>query len=94
MLIRVVKLTIKENKADDFATASKQNQKKILAFPGCLHLEMYRDIKSANVFITYSHWEDEDALNNYRNSALFEGIWANVKPLFAEKAMAWSVQPY
>ncbi|MCV6630400.1 MAG: antibiotic biosynthesis monooxygenase [Flavobacteriaceae bacterium] len=94
MLIRVVKLTIKEEKSDTFATTSKGNREKILAFPGCKHLEMYRDIQNPQLFITYSHWEDESALNNYRNSALFKSIWATVKPMFAEKAMAWSVQTY
>ena len=42
-------------------------------------------------FFTYSYWVNEDALNNYKYSELFQGIWAVTKPMFNAKPEAWSV---
>ena len=43
------------------------------------------------MFFTYSYWNSENDLNEYRNSELFAKVWAETKPMFAEKAQAWSV---
>lgn len=59
---------------------------------GCRHLELMRDIHQPNVFMTYSYWDDETALNYYRNSVLFKETWAKTKLLFAEKPTAYSVE--
>ncbi len=64
---------------------------KIRNFPGCLFLELYRDKKDNTVFFTYSKWEDENDLENYRNSPLFKEVWATTKSMFRSKAQAWSV---
>ena len=32
--------------------------------------------------MTYSHWDDENALNNYRNSQVFFRLWNKIKPHF------------
>jgi quinol monooxygenase YgiN len=40
--------------------------------------------------MTYSHWEDEGALNAYRSSELFSNLWAKIKPKFSKKPEAWS----
>jgi (4S)-4-hydroxy-5-phosphonooxypentane-2,3-dione isomerase len=60
-------------------------------FPGCRHLELYRDKNNSNIFFTYSKWEQESDLENYRNSSLFKEVWSVTKPRFAKKAEAWSV---
>ena len=64
---------------------------KIRNFPGCLFLELYLDKNDATIFFTYSRWEDEIDLENYRNSQLFKEVWATTKPMFRSKAQAWSV---
>jgi quinol monooxygenase YgiN len=64
---------------------------RIRAFPGCLHLELLRDASDPCTFFTYSHWEDPAALEAYRNSAVFAGVWPVVKTLLAEPARAWTV---
>ncbi|MBL7795100.1 MAG: antibiotic biosynthesis monooxygenase, partial [Saprospiraceae bacterium] len=38
-----------------------------------------------------SIWDDEAALERYRESELFQATWERTKALFAEKAEAWSV---
>ena len=65
---------------------------KITAMPGCQSLQLLRDINTPEILFTYSHWENDAALQNYRNSELFSGTWAKTKVLFAEKAEAWSVK--
>lgn len=66
-------------------------KEKIRHFPGCLHLELYRDKNNTNVFFTYSKWKEETALENYRKSELFKSVWSVTKPMFSKKAKAWSV---
>jgi heme-degrading monooxygenase HmoA len=41
--------------------------------------------------ITFSKWENEELLNEYRNSEVFKETWALVKPLFIEKPFAFSM---
>ena len=43
---------------------------KIRAFEGCNFLELYRDKHNTNIFFTYSYWDSEDDLNNYRHSSI------------------------
>ena len=76
---------------DNFLQLFEENRQKIASFEGCTFLELYRDIKSENIFFTYSHWETEDALNNYRHSDLFKSVWSRTKVLFNAKPEAWSV---
>lgn len=64
---------------------------RIRAFEGCTFLELYRDKNDPSVFFTYSHWESEEALENYRKSELFNTVWSKVKPLFSIRPEAWSV---
>ncbi|HMO40597.1 MAG TPA: antibiotic biosynthesis monooxygenase [Saprospiraceae bacterium] len=89
MLKRLVKMTFQPDKVNDFIAVFEESKHKIRAMPGCHHLELWR---SGSVFFTYSIWESEQALNHYRYSELFKSTWARTKPLFAEKAEAWSLQ--
>lgn len=57
---------------------------------GCHHLELLREQPGGNTFFTYSHWEDEEALNKYRHSDLFAVTWKKTKVLFSQRAQAWS----
>lgn len=87
-------MTFKEDKVDDFLTVFNESKNKIRSFPGCQHLELLKDYSQPNIFSTYSIWEDDDALNAYRHSELFEGVWANTKALFSDKPMAFSSKKY
>jgi heme-degrading monooxygenase HmoA len=42
--------------------------------------------------MTYSIWENTDALENYRKSDLFKEVWSQTKMLFAAPAQAWSLE--
>lgn len=78
-------------KIDEFLANFEANKKKIRAFEGCNFLELYRDQNNTNIFFTYSYWDSETDLNNYRHSELFKSVWAKTKPLFNDKPEAWSV---
>ena len=91
MLVRIVKLRFRENEIPDFLAHFEIIKQDIRDFPGCEFLELYRDQDNTDTFFTYSYWQNTEALNNYRHSDLFKGIWAVTKPKFSAKPEAWSV---
>lgn len=84
-------MTFRSEEVDNFLEVFANSSPHIRAFPGCLHLELWRGKSEENVLFTFSRWENEQALENYRQSELFRSTWAKTKPLFAERAAAWSV---
>jgi heme-degrading monooxygenase HmoA len=90
MLVRVVQLTFKSEELDGFFEAFEVHKHKIASFEGCRGMQLLQEIDNPCVVMTYSHWEDEGALNAYRSSELFSNLWANIKPKFSKKPEAWS----
>jgi heme-degrading monooxygenase HmoA len=66
-------------------------KEKIRNVPGNRLLELYQDKQNPEIFFTYSYWETENDLENYRNSELFYDVWQFTKKLFNDKPEAWSV---
>ncbi len=91
MFIRIVKMEFQPEKVETFLQNFESVKEKIRHFPGCQHLELYRDKNHTNIFFTYSKWNEEADLENYRNSELFNSVWNVTKPMFSKKAEAWSV---
>lgn len=94
MLTRIVKLTFEEEKIVDFIAFFDTIKTQVSSFENCYGMRLHQDIKHPNIVFTYSLWKDEQALNNYRDSALFQGVWSTIKPWFRERAEAWSVDTY
>lgn len=94
MFIRIVKMTFDPSKVDIFLENFNKNKKKIRNFGGCRLLELYRDKNTPTIFFSYSYWDSEKQLENYRNSELFKTVWAKTKVLFSEKPEAWSVDKF
>ncbi len=92
MLIRIVKMTFKPENVDDFIHAFEARKELIAGFEGCSGVDLLRDINQTNIFFTYSHWQNESALEKYRQSELFQTTWDLVKQLFNDKPEAWSVE--
>lgn len=90
MLIRIVRMTFRQEEISVFLENFEANKQSIRNFPGCQHLELWQDDNSENIFMTYSHWESEEALNQYRDSELFKSVWSFTKALFSEKPRAFS----
>jgi heme-degrading monooxygenase HmoA len=83
-------MTFQEDRVDDFLENFEKNKQSIRNFPGCEHLELWQDENEKNIFLTYSHWESEEALNQYRDSELFKTVWSFTKALFAARPVAFS----
>ncbi len=92
MIIRIVKLKFQKDKVADFLNLFDNVVTKVNAYPGCQQMHMVRDLNDETLFFTYSVWENTTALENYRNSTLFQTIWPQIKPWFLEKAEAWSTE--
>jgi heme-degrading monooxygenase HmoA len=91
MITRVVKMTFKPEYVEGFKEIFYASQKLIRAFDGCNRVDLMRDLNNECVFFTLSFWDSEEDLNAYRQSYLFKNTWSKVKPLFSEKAEAWSL---
>lgn len=91
MILRIVKMTFRDEEIDVFLTLFNQRKSLIRSFDGCSHLELWQETGSANVFFTYSIWDSEQDLNRYRFSELFKDTWSKTKALFAAPPQAWSV---
>jgi len=91
MFVRIVKMRFHEDKVESFLANFHEVKQQIRGFEGNQFLELYRDKEDPCVFFTYSYWDSENDLNNYRNSALFDEIWTFTKKLFNDKPQAWSV---
>lgn len=87
-------MTFQEDKVDDFLTLFEATKERIRHFDGCSHLELLKDYSQGNIFSTYSIWENEEALNNYRDSTLFGEVWKSTKVLFSDKAVAFSSRKF
>ena len=93
-MLRIVKLTFKEENIPTFLVEFEKSKNNIRNFSGCIGMNLLRDKHHENIFFTYSEWEKESDLENYRKSELFNGVWKAVKPLFLSKAEAWSVEKF
>ncbi len=91
MFVKIVKMSFEPSKTDEFLQIFQQSKEKIRNFKGCNFLELYRDKRNDNIFFTYSYWETEEDLENYRNSDLFKNVWGKTKVLFNRFPEAWSL---
>ena len=90
MIVRIVKMSFREENIQDFLEIFEASKQKIRNFEGVEHLELLRQANAGNIFFTYSLWRSEKELENYRQSELFKEVWAKTKALFSAKAEAWS----
>ncbi|KIC01255.1 antibiotic biosynthesis monooxygenase [Flavobacterium sp. JRM] len=91
MFVRIVKMSFHEEKIPAFMENFDSVKDKIRNAPGNRFLELYQDKDNKNIFFTYSYWETEADLENYRQSELFNTVWSFTKTLFNAKPEAWSV---
>lgn len=91
MIIRIVKMGFQESKIESFLKNFEANKIDIRNYKGCRFLELYRDKKDNSIFFTYSFWDSEEDLENYRKSDLFKSVWAKTRPLFNMEPEAWSL---
>ncbi len=88
---RIVKMTFRPDEVKNFLEVFDGSKRDIRRFAGNYGLQLLRSTDQPNVLFTLSDWENEAALNLYRESELFRQTWAKTKALFLERAEAWSV---
>ncbi|MCY4158984.1 MAG: antibiotic biosynthesis monooxygenase [Bacteroidetes bacterium] len=94
MLIRIVRLHLQEEFTQSFHEIFEAIAPKIRQTHGCKRLDLWVDTTSVNIVTTYSEWDSESSLNRYRQSDLFKSNWEQVKPFFADSAIAHSYYVY
>lgn len=87
-------MTFKPNETHRFLEMFEQIKDKIRNVDGCVYLELMEDYDDPNSYSTYSKWQDAKALEAYRNSDLFNGVWKNTKAMFAKKPIAFSLKTH
>jgi hypothetical protein len=91
MVTRIVKMSFKPEKVEEFKQLFDQFKHQIAGAQGCMSLRLLQD-GSATIFFTYSEWQAEEDLENYRKSALFEQVWSRTKTFFNAKPEAWTTE--
>lgn len=91
MFVRIVKMSFHSKFIEEFQKMFDEKKQFIRNSDGCQLLELYQDKNNPEIFFTYSYWNDESDLENYRNSDLFKKVWAQTKTYFNDKPEAWSV---
>ena len=92
MIVRVVKMTFREDQLAKFFSLFEKQKTQIREFEGCLHLELLQDVADPRICFTYSHWDSEGSLDAYRHSDFFRETWQQTKALFEAKPEAWTLQ--
>lgn len=91
MFVRIVKMSFHTKHIAEFLEMFENKKQLIRNSDGCNLLELYQDKTNPEIFFTYSYWENEQNLENYKNSKLFKNVWAKTKTFFNNKPEAWSV---
>jgi heme-degrading monooxygenase HmoA len=85
-------MEFRDGETQNFERIFNAKKKDIAAMSGCQSVRLLGDINTPNIYMTYSIWENTDALENYRKSDLFKEVWSQTKMLFAAPAQAWSLE--
>lgn len=91
MITRIVKMSILESEIERYQEIVKPYKSKILSSPGCKDVQIFKDINNKSIVFSYSVWETEQDLENYRKSEMFRKVWNEVKTLFSNPAEAWTI---
>lgn len=85
-------MTFREDAISQFLNLFEEVRWRIRAQPGCHSVTLLQDVRDPRIMFTYSIWDDESALSDYRQTPLFVETWKRTKSLFSEKAQAWSAE--
>ena len=92
MIHRFVKMTFAPEKLATFLEVFDHSKELIRDSKGCHELKLLEHSKFNNILYTYSIWESDSDLQEYRKSELFKETWSKTKRLFAAPPEAWSTE--
>lgn len=90
-ITRIVRLVFEPQHVEVFLDIYKASYQLIRYSPGCNFLQLMRDHDHDHIYYTYSKWNSDEDLQEYRKSELFSQTWARTKVLFADKPQAFSI---
>lgn len=90
MIRRIVHMEFAPEHVEAFLELFHGVSDAIRSVEGCLELTLLQDVGHPGHMTTYSLWEDEAALEAYRDSDLFRSTWARTKVLFSGRPSAAS----
>jgi quinol monooxygenase YgiN len=94
MIKRIVRMEMKAGKEARFLDIFEDAKDEIRSRKGCMGLELFQSSYEGRTTLwTISSWESDGDLESYRSSELFQKTWSAVKPLFSERAQAWTLTP-
>ena len=94
MIKRIVLMELPSEKEALFLDIFDHAKDEIRSQKGCMGLELLKNNEHGkSILCTISFWNSETDLENYRSSDLFQSTWAAVKPLFSDRARAWTLKP-
>jgi quinol monooxygenase YgiN len=79
---------------ETFLKVFNDNKTAIRNFPGCSYMDLLKDVNALNTFATISHWDNVEDLERYRQSALFQSVWVQVRKLFSARAEAFTLEKF
>jgi (4S)-4-hydroxy-5-phosphonooxypentane-2,3-dione isomerase len=91
MIVRLVKMHFAEENVEKFLRLFSEVSDRIRSSTGCLSLKIFHDTSDKSIIFTYSEWNSEEDLNNYRESSLFKITWKETRQLFKTRAEAWTM---
>ena len=94
MIIRIVRMHFSEAGVEEFLEIFDRNKEAIRKFKGCTHLQLLKDADDTLCYTTFSHWNNQESLELYRQSELFGKVWGQVKTLFSERSQAFSLEKF
>jgi len=83
-------MTFQPEHVDAFRQLFETARPRIEAVSGCRSVALLRDADRPNVFMTFSVWDSDAALQAYRSSDFFRSTWSRTRQLFLEKPVAHS----
>jgi hypothetical protein len=89
MVTRIVKMSFKPEKVEEFKHLFEQYKMQIACADGCISLRLMQE-RDTTIFFTYSEWQAEEYLEQYRRSDLFSKVWSQTKTFFNDKPQAWT----
>lgn len=94
MITRIVQLEFQEDRIEEFLRFFEEIKHLVNNFDGCYGMKLLRDVNNPCIVMTYSKWDSQESLNNYRKSTTFGKVWPTIKPWFSNRPQAWSVQEH
>ncbi len=91
MIIRIVQMHFGSDRWEGIRERLLAQVPRVRAFSGCLYLALHQDADTPCTVYSISYWESRQALEAYRQSALFREFWAELKAHFVRPPQAFTL---